>query len=160
MRTTPSSRTKANVKRSKFYDTWSCDADDVNALMTSDVEVHARKRRLLNLAFTDHSAKAASSFIAKHIDRWNEPLLDSKGEEDEGWSSPREMTSWTRYLVFDILMDSCFGAAMDTKEPGDNPFRKIPQAFDDFASCNYPVSRGFCAEFHRFHRMSFDASFR
>jgi hypothetical protein len=47
------------------------------------------------------------------------------------------------YLVFDILMDLCFGAAMDTKEPGENPLKKIPQAFDDFVTYNYPVSNMF-----------------
>lgn len=151
---------KANVKRSKFYDTWSRNADDVNALMTSDVEVHARKRRLLNLAFTDHSVKAASPFIAKHTDRWNLLLLDSSKEGDDVWSSPREMTSWTKYLVFDILMDLCFGAAMDTKEPGDNPLKKIPQAFDDFVSYNYPVSIRYCAGFPWLYWINADAGFR
>lgn len=108
--------------------------------MTSDVEVHARRRRLLNLAFTDHSVKAAGSFIAKHTDRWNELLLDSEENRDDGWSAPRDISTWAKYLVFDILMDLCFGAAMHTKEPGDNPFKKIPQTFDDFVTYNYPVS--------------------
>jgi cytochrome P450 len=134
---------KANVKRSKFYDTWSRNADDVNALMTSDVEVHAKKRRLLNLAFTERSVKAAGPFIAKHTDRWNELLLESKKRRDDGWSSPQEISTWTMYLVFDILMDLCFWAAMDTKEPGENPLKKIPQAFDDFVTYNYPVSNMF-----------------
>ncbi|KAH7411539.1 benzoate 4-monooxygenase cytochrome P450 [Phaeosphaeria sp. MPI-PUGE-AT-0046c] len=131
---------KANVKRSKFYDAWSRNSDDVNALMTSDIEIHARKRRLLNLAFTDHSVKAAGPFIAMHIDRWNELLLDSEGGIDE-WSCPRDVSTWTMYLVFDILMDLCFGAVMNTKEPGENPFQKIPQAFDDFVSYNYPITK-------------------
>jgi cytochrome P450 len=131
---------KANVKRAKFYDAWSRNADDVNALITSDVEIHARKRRLLNLALTEHSVKAASPFIAKHTDRWNALLVDSTDKNDDEWSSPRDITTWAKYLVFDILMDLCFGATMDTKEPGDNPFKKIPLAFDDFVTFNYPVS--------------------
>lgn len=131
---------KANVKRSNFYDVWSRNADDVNALMTSDVEIHARKRRLLNLAFTDRSVRAASPFITKHTDRWNELLLDSKEITKDGWSSPHNITTWSKYLVFDILMDLCFGTAMDTKEPGENPHKKIPMAIDDFVAFNYPVS--------------------
>lgn len=137
------------MKRSKFYDAWSRNADDVNVLMTTDMEVHARKRRLLNLAFTDRSVKAASPFIAKHVDRWDEILLDSRKGGNDGWSSAREMTSLTKYLVFDILMDLCFGAVMDTKEPGENAFRKVPQTFDDFVSYNYPVG-------HRVHIVSIE----
>ncbi|PVI00424.1 cytochrome P450 [Periconia macrospinosa] len=132
---------KANVKRSKFYDVWSRNADDVNALMTSDVEIHARKRRLLNLAFTDHSVKAAGPFIAKHIDRCNEILADSAKQNDDGWSSPRDITMWSKHLVFDILMDLCFGATMNTKEPGDSPLKKVPLAIDDFVSHNYPITK-------------------
>lgn len=133
---------KANVKRSKFYDAWSRNADDINTLITSDVELHAKKRRLLNLAFTDNSVKAANPFMARHIDRWNELLLESEGAIDGGWSCPRDMSTRAKYLVFDILMDLCFGATMDTKEPGENPLKRVPLAFDDFVIFNYPVSHG------------------
>jgi hypothetical protein len=44
------------------------------------------------------------------------------------------------YLVSDVLMDLCFGASMNTKEPGENPMKKVPLAFDDFAIYNNPVS--------------------
>ena len=131
---------KANVKRSKFYDTWPRNADDINTLMTSNVEIHAKKRRLLNLAFTDRSIQAASPFIAKHTDRWNELLLDSQGKREDRWSSPRDISTWVMYFVFDVLMDLCFGAATDTKEPGENPMKKVPLGFDDFFIYNYPVS--------------------
>lgn len=131
---------KANVKRSKFYDTWSRNADDVNALMTSDVEVYAKKRRLLNLAFPDHSVKAAGPLMGQHTDRWFELLLESKAKGDEGWSLPRDISTWAMYLVFDVLMDLCFGAAKNTKEPGENPLKKVPLAFDDFVIYNYPVT--------------------
>lgn len=130
---------KANVKRSKFYDLWSRNSDDINALMTSDMELHARKRRLLNLAFTDHSVKAASPFIAKHVDRWNELLLESKEKGNDTWSTSRDVTTWAKYLVFDVLMDLCFGAVMNTKEPGENTYKTIPHVFDEFVSFNYPV---------------------
>lgn len=131
---------KANVRQGKFYDVWSRNTDDVNTLFTSDVQLHAKKRRLLNLAFTDHSVKAAGAFIAKHTDRWNELFLDSNSTKGDTWSSPTDVSISSMYLVFDVLMDLCFGAQMNTKEPGDNPMKKIPLAFDDFAIYNYPVS--------------------
>ena len=99
------------------------------------------QRRLLNLAFTDHSVKAAGPFIAKNTDRWNELLLDSKEDRDDGWSFHRDISTWSMYLVFDVLMDLCFGAATGTKEPGENPLKKVPLAFDDFVIYNYPVSK-------------------
>lgn len=151
---------KANVKRSKFYDAWSRNADDINTLMTSDVDLHATKRRLLNLAFTDHSVKAAGPFIAKHTDRWNELLVESKDKGTDDWSSSRDMTTWAKYLVFDVLMDLCFGASMNTKEPGENPWKTIPLAFDDFVSYNYPVSQIYPAVSHLFSCISPDTASR
>lgn len=89
---------KANVKRSRFYDTWSRNSDDVSALTTSDMGLHARKRRLLNLAFTDQSVKASGPLMARHIDRWNELLPGEKADRDEdGWSEPRDMAK--RFVV-------------------------------------------------------------
>lgn len=78
---------KSNVKRSQFYDAWSRNTDDINTLMTSDMTLHTRKRPLLGLASTDHSVKASGPFMAAHIDRWHELILDEKNENDpEGWS--------------------------------------------------------------------------
>jgi cytochrome P450 len=131
---------KANVKRGKFYDVWSRNVDDINTLFTSDVQLHAKKRRLLNLAFTDRSVKATGDFIAKHTDRWNELLLGPQDTEGDGWSSPTDVSMSSMYLVFDVLMDLCFGASMNTKEPGENPMKKVPLAFDDFAIYNNPVN--------------------
>jgi cytochrome P450 len=109
--------------------------------MTSDKDIHARKRRLLNLAFTERSLKAAVPFLAKHIDRWNDLLLSADKEpRSNEWSDVRDMKIWADYLVFDILGDLCFGAGFETKEPGNNDFKKIPAAFDTFVTFNYSVS--------------------
>jgi len=131
---------KANVKRSKFYDAWSRDVDDINTLMTSDMELHARKRRLLNLAFTDRSVKASGPFMAKHIDRWNELLISGQdNKEHDNWSESHDISTRANYLVFDLLGDLCFGADFQTKEPGENKTKDIPDAFDVFLKFNYPV---------------------
>ncbi|PSN64804.1 cytochrome P450 [Corynespora cassiicola Philippines] len=71
-------------------------------------------RKLLNLAFTDHSIKAATPFINN---------LD-------GWSKNRDISHEANYLLFDILSDLCFGADFRTKERGENKYKKIPEAFD------------------------------
>ncbi|KAF1975523.1 cytochrome P450 [Bimuria novae-zelandiae CBS 107.79] len=56
-----------NLNKSKFYGTWVRHENDYNTLNTTDVEIHAKKRRLSNLAFTDQTVKSAEPFMAEHI---------------------------------------------------------------------------------------------
>ena len=128
--------TKANVRRSNTYNVWQRNKNDINTLNTSDVAVHHRKRRLLNLVFNERSVRAAGLFINKHVDRWNELLPDGDGTE---WSKPKDLSDWSNYLVFDILGDLCFGRSFEIKEPGDNPFRDIPHAIHSYMKFTYPV---------------------
>ncbi|KAF2741963.1 cytochrome P450 monooxygenase-like protein [Sporormia fimetaria CBS 119925] len=133
---------RSNVKRSKFYDAWSRNEDDINILMTSSKEIHARKRRLMNSAFSEKSVTASGAFIAKHVDRWNELLLHEGATKESGqWSPARDIATWANHLVFDILGDLCFGADFRTKEPGPNKLKKIPDAFDIFVTFTYPITK-------------------
>lgn len=54
---------------------------DINTLNISNVNLHHKKRRILNLIFNDKLIKAARLCIHGHIDRWNEILLDGYGNE-------------------------------------------------------------------------------
>jgi len=130
---------KANVKRSKFYDMFVRNKDDVNCLSCTDLNEHARKRRLLKLAFTERSLKAAQSFMAAHIDRWNELLLESQTDK-ENWSVTHDMSVMGEYLIFDVMGDLAFGAKFETKEPGPNRLKKIPHAMQELFEFMYPVS--------------------
>lgn len=67
---------KSNVKRSKNYEAWQRNEQDVNTLNTSHVALHHRKRRILNSVFTETSVRAAGLFINKHGGRWSELLPD------------------------------------------------------------------------------------
>ena len=125
---------KANVKRDKSYDAWSRNEGDVNTLTTSNVAVHARKRKLLNIVFTENSVRSAAAFIIKHLDRWNE--LSINGDD---WSEPINLSKWTHCLVFDILGDLCFGKSFGIKEPGENPFKVIPEAITSHVKFWHPV---------------------
>ena len=127
---------KSNVQRSRDYEIWQKDETDVNTINTSDVALHHKKRRILNLSFTEKSVRAAGVFIQKHVDRWNELLTDEEGKD---WSQPRNISEWNDYLVFDILCDLCFGRSLDIKEPGENPFRHIPKAIHALMKFMYPV---------------------
>lgn len=128
--------TKSNVQRSKNYEFWQRNERDVNTLNTSDVVLHHKKRRILNVVFTEKSIRAAELFIQRHVDIWNELLPDKDGKD---WSQPKNLAEWSDYLVFDILCDLCFGKSLDIKEPGENQFRGIPKAIHAYMTFTYPV---------------------
>ena len=130
---------RANVKRSKTYDVWQKNENDINTLSTSDSAIHYKKRRILNTVFTETSIRAAGLFIYKHVDRWNELLLDGDGKD---WSQPKNLAEHVDNLVFDILGDLCFGKSFETKEAGENPFRNIPAAIHSYMRFTYPVWSG------------------
>lgn len=127
---------KSNVQRSKNYELYQKNEMDINTLNTSDVALHHKKRRVLNLIFTEKSIRAAGEFIQKHVDRWTELLTDDEGKN---WSQPKNISDWADYLVFDILCDLCFGRSLDVKEPGENRFRGIPKAIHSLMKNVYPV---------------------
>ncbi|PVH95528.1 cytochrome P450 monooxygenase-like protein [Periconia macrospinosa] len=128
---------KANVQRSGFYTAWRRNELDAHTLNTIDVAEHAYKRKLLNVSFTEKSTRAASEFIFRHIDRWNELLV---GDSDD-WSEPIDFTESVSNLVFDISGDLCFGQSFETKEPGENPLKDMPHAIKDYMLFYYPVCR-------------------
>ena len=128
--------TKSNVQRSKSYEVWQRNEMDVNTINTSDVGLHHKKRRYLNLVFTEKSVRAAGVFIQKHVDFWDKLLPDGDGRD---WSQPKNMAEWSDYLVFDILCDLCFGRSLNIKEPGENPFKGIPKAIHSYMKLTYPV---------------------
>lgn len=125
---------KANVTKDKSYDAWRRNEGDVNTLNTTDVAVHARKRKLLNTVFTEKSVRSAAAFIIKHLNRWNE--LSVTGHE---WSEPIDFSKWTDCLIFDILGDLCFGKSLGIKEPGENSFKMIPDVIGSYMRLWYPV---------------------
>ncbi|KAF2272270.1 benzoate 4-monooxygenase cytochrome P450 [Westerdykella ornata] len=116
---------RANTRRSAFYKMWKRHANDVHTVNSVDKQEHAKKRRLLNLIFTERSVKAASPIIVGHIDRWIQLLVGEDAIED-GWSEPRNMSTWMDHLIFDIMGDLCFGQTFNTKEPGENSLKKMP----------------------------------
>jgi cytochrome P450 len=131
---------KANVKKSNFYDAWPRHKDDHHTLNTTDPKLHAKKKQLLNLAFTEKSTQTASIVMAEHIDRWLEIMVESK--ESSNWSDPRDMAQWADWLALDIMGDLVFGKSFDAKEPTPitNPFKEVPHHVVKFMKIAYPVS--------------------
>jgi cytochrome P450 len=127
---------KANVKRSNFYDALVRRDEDRSTISMTDNAAHAKRRRLLNQAFTEKSLRASAAFMEHHIDRWNELLLN-EGQDD--WSAPLDFADWSDRLVFDILGDVAFGKSFEIKELGENAIRGIPHAIVKTMRFLYPV---------------------
>lgn len=130
---------KANVQRSGFYSSWKTSKEDVSTINSVDFGDHARMRKFLNVAFTEQSTRAASTFVVQHIDRWNELQLQAIGGK-EGWSDPVDISQSVTALTFDIMGELAFGASFNIKEPGDNPFRVVPHNIESLLKRNYVVS--------------------
>ena len=129
---------RANVKKSPFYEVWRRNKHDLNTLGCTNVEMHARRRKALALAFTDQSVKATIPFVAQHVDRWNE-LLSGENVHNKGWSSSQNLSVWTNYLLFDLFGDICFGSSNNTKEPGPNDLKRIPHNITRYLRFYNPV---------------------
>ncbi|KAF2192936.1 benzoate 4-monooxygenase cytochrome P450 [Zopfia rhizophila CBS 207.26] len=133
---------KANAKKSNFYDSWSRNERDLYTLNITDVALHAKRRRLLNSAFTEQSVRAAGMSMASHINRWVELLFDDD-QKASCWSEPRDMKAQVEALIFDILGEQCFGESFETKEQDSirSRFKNIPNAIEVFLKMMYPLTK-------------------
>ena len=130
---------KSNVRRSTFYVGLTKNIREKTTVNTIDPAEHAVRRKMLNTCFTDQSTAAVSVFIAQHIDRWHQILMDQIESTTE-WSSSINLGEKIDHLVFDIMGDLCFGRSFNIKEPGENPLRVVPQTIIQYLQFYYPVS--------------------
>ncbi|KAL8714556.1 MAG: hypothetical protein Q9220_001504 [cf. Caloplaca sp. 1 TL-2023] len=106
-------------------------AGAVNTWNCVDAQRHARKRRILNAAFSDKALRNSESYIIQHADRWCELLSDGAVNV---WSSPRDMAAYSDALVFDILGELCYAQQYNIKEPGDNQLKFLPKFMTDYVT--------------------------
>ncbi|OTB16941.1 hypothetical protein K445DRAFT_21134 [Daldinia sp. EC12] len=131
---------KSNVKRAPFFAAFRRVESENTTLTETDVNAHARKRKLLSLSFTEQSLRASSKFVIKHIDRWTQIIaqeLDSSAE----WCAPQDLSGMIDALIFDIIGDLSFGKSFNIKEPGANPFKTIPHSIVEYVCFCYPICR-------------------
>ncbi|KAI1651881.1 cytochrome P450 [Daldinia loculata] len=129
---------KSNVRRSEFYKDAQVDGSEATTIATLDVAEHARKRKLLSLAFTENSVRAASSFVIQHLDRWNQLLIE---DDDSSWSPAVDISEKIDGLVFDIMGDLSFGKSFNVKEPGANPLKTVPHSISDYVKLSNSIGR-------------------
>jgi cytochrome P450 len=98
----------------------------LNTLCVTDKQAHARKRRILNSAFSDKAIHSAEKYILQHVD-------------GKDWGAPRDFAEWVDYLVLDILGDLAFGRSPETKEPQDNPLKAVPHGISQSLKFINPV---------------------
>ena len=127
---------KSNVTKGTYYKLWARRIDDENTWNAIDHEIHARKRRVLNHAFSENAIRSAEPFVIQHVNRWCE-LLGQNTERE--WSEPRDMAHWANYLMFDILGDLCFGKSMGIKEQEENELRNVPYFIASFMTVFHNV---------------------
>jgi hypothetical protein len=136
-----------------YYQVWPRNVHTINTWSSTSISVHARKRRVLNYAFSEAALRDAEVFLHSNIDRWLE-LLRQSGEDGQ-WTGSLNMCDSINWLVFDILGDLCFGQNFNMKEPDSN-LRHIPEVMVSFLELLHPVSSflnqiaiTICADAHR-----------
>ncbi|KAF2744576.1 cytochrome P450 [Sporormia fimetaria CBS 119925] len=128
---------KANVKRSGFYDYTVRNENERSTIAHTEPAAHAKRRKLLNQAFTEKSLRASAEFMSKHIDRWLEILVDDV--QQNGWTEPKDAANEVEMLVWDILGDICNGREFGMKEKGKNMLKLVPHASVKQMQYGYPV---------------------
>ncbi|KAF9766504.1 hypothetical protein IL306_001101, partial [Fusarium sp. DS 682] len=126
---------KANVKKSEYYKVYPRNVHAITTWNSIDKTAHARKRRVMNHAFSDKALRSCETFIHSNTDRWIELLDQEIGEKK--WSSSLNMARWADHLVFDTLGELCFGKSFGMKEH-DSELRHIPTLMTDFMSTIHP----------------------
>jgi cytochrome P450 len=121
--------TRANVQKANSYRVWPKKAGAPNTFSCVDKLKHASRRRILNAATSDRAITSSQQYVIKHVDRWLELVAS---DETSTWSEPRNVSKWSDSLQFDIMAELCYGKSFDTKEPGENELRSIPEDIAEF----------------------------
>ncbi|KAF5240860.1 hypothetical protein FANTH_9381 [Fusarium anthophilum] len=128
---------KANVKKAEYYKVYPRNINATTTWNSVDKTVHARKRRVMNHAFSDKALRSCEPIIHSNIDRWIDLLSQEIGARH--WSSSFNMARWADHLVFDTLGELCFGKSFGMKEH-DSGLRHIPKLMTDFMATVHPTA--------------------
>jgi cytochrome P450 len=127
------------VKKALYYEVWPRTVDTLTTWNSVKLDIHSRKRRVLNQSFSAEALKSAEPFVLSNTNRWCELLARETDNGQEGWSKLLNMADWVNYLVFDILGDLCFGKSFDMKEP-ESDLRFVPHLMTEFLVFMHPIA--------------------
>lgn len=126
------------MKKGLYYNAWPRNSESLTTWNSTNIAIHARKRRVLNYSFSDKALRSAEPFILSNANRWVELLGDEINQSGQEWSKSLNMADWANWLVFDILGDLCFGKSFDMKEPGSD-MKEVPELMADMLKLMHPV---------------------
>ncbi|KAI4595388.1 hypothetical protein KJ359_007063 [Pestalotiopsis sp. 9143b] len=130
---------QGNVKKALYYEVWPRNVEALTTWNSTTIATHARKRRVLNQAFSNEALKSIEPFVLSNADRWCELIASEADRGDGGWSQSLNMADWVNWLVFDILGDLCFGKSFDMKEPK-SELRYVPHLMAEFLVLMHPIA--------------------
>ncbi|KAF2028445.1 cytochrome P450 [Setomelanomma holmii] len=129
---------RGNVKKGLLYEVWQRTVEVQNTWSTTSIEIHTRKRRVLNHAFSDSTLRGAEPFIHSNVDRWLDLLCQHRHDSRE-WSKSIDMADQVTYVLFDILGDLCFDQSSDLKEP-ESDLRYVLETINGFVETVHSLS--------------------
>lgn len=105
---------RANVRKSDFYLSFPAVPGAFSTHTAMDLKMHARKRRVMSHAFSDAALRGVEDFVLEHVsayinaltDRFNRP---NDARHDSKWTEPKNISTWSTYLGFDVMGDLAFG---------------------------------------------------
>ena len=107
---------KANVRKSPFYLAFAAAPGIFSTHTAIDRYVHARKRRVMSHAFSDAALKSLEELTIVHVRDFvkkltteDSPAHTPSMDTEQGWTAPKDISSWCSYLGFDVMGDLCFG---------------------------------------------------
>jgi cytochrome P450 len=97
----------ANVRKGEFYKCFRVTPTATSTLLATEKQQHARKRRVMGLAFSDQAMKGIEQYVLHHVENLIEKLDRNvkKPMGEKGWSVSQDMQSFCNWFVFDIMGD-------------------------------------------------------
>jgi cytochrome P450 len=98
-----------NVAKSRFYQPAIEHSGGESSFNARDRQLHARKRRILAPAFTDHALASMEEYIIPHIQAFFKFAFRENAVQSakECWTV--DMGQWGNFLTFDVMADLAFG---------------------------------------------------
>ncbi|TDZ20879.1 FAD-linked oxidoreductase apf9 [Colletotrichum orbiculare MAFF 240422] len=116
-----------NVIKSKAYHALVHSAP--NTLTIRNRDDHARRRRILSLAFSDAQLRAYESILLRHIDTFCLNLGENAESQQSGSGGALDMARHCDYFTFDVMSEAIFGMKYHTqREP---KYRYVMHALEE-----------------------------
>lgn len=108
----------ANVQKAPgFYFGFRAAPTAISTLLATEKAHHARKRRIMGQAFSDHAMRGLEEYVLENVNVFMSRIetgVEIAKARGVRWSEKMDMGKWNNYLVFDIMGDLVFGKSFGT----------------------------------------------